>query len=133
MGYSPTMSAEIQGELQEQIMAVLWRTGPGTVEHVREGLPVRHRSAYTTVQTVLNRLTERGLISRTRRGRTMHYTAELSEAQYLSRSLERTLAGASLEARQVALTQLIGGLEVDELERLSEQARRVRTRRESDG
>lgn len=127
------MSGEIQGELQEQIMAALWRTGPGTVEHVHEGLPTRHRSAYTTVQTVLNRLTERGLVGRVRRGRTMVYTAELSEAQYLSQSLERALAGASLEARQVALTQLIGGLDPDELERFGDQARQVRERRGSGG
>ncbi|MDX8153393.1 BlaI/MecI/CopY family transcriptional regulator [Patulibacter brassicae] len=120
------MSGEIQGELQEQIMAALWRTGPGTVEHVREGLPTRHRSAYTTVQTVLNRLSERGLVSRSRQGRTMTYAATLSEAQYLSQSLERTLAGASLEARRVALTELIGGLEADELLQLSEQAQRAR-------
>jgi predicted transcriptional regulator len=103
------------------------------VEHVREGLPTRHRSAYTTVQTVLNRLTERGLVGRVRRGRTMVYTAELSEAQYLSQSLERALAGASLEARQVALTQLIGGLDPDELERFGDQARQVRERRGSGG
>lgn len=114
-------------------MAVLWRTGPGTVEHVRDGLPARHRSAYTTVQTVLNRLADRALVSRVRRGRTMVYTAKLNEAQYLSRSLERTLAGASLEARQVALTELIGGLDADELERLSDQARRAQASRESDG
>jgi predicted transcriptional regulator len=127
------MDGAIQGELQEQIMAVLWRTGPGSVEHVREGLPARHRSAYTTVQTVLNRLAERGLVGRERGGRTVMYTARLSEAQYLSRSLERTLAGASLEARKVALTELIGGLDADELERLSEQAQRARERRKAGG
>lgn len=112
-------------------MAVLWRTGPGSVEHVRAGLPARHRSAYTTVQTVLNRLAERGLASRSRRGRAMVYAAELSEAQYLSRSLERTLAGASMEARQVALTRLIGGLDADELERLRNQATKARGHRET--
>lgn len=110
-------------------MAVLWRTGPGTVEHVRDGLPTRHRSAYTTVQTVLNRLSERALVGRSRRGRTVVYTPRLSESQYLSRSLERTLAGASTQAREVALTELIGGLGADELERLTDQARRARAKR----
>lgn len=111
-------------------MAVLWRTGSGSVEHVRAGLPSRHRSAYTTVQTVLNRLADCALVSRTRSGRTVIYTAKLSESQYLSRSLERTLAGASTEAREVALTELIGGLDAAELERLSDQARRVQAQRE---
>jgi predicted transcriptional regulator len=111
-------------------MAVLWRTGPGTVEHVRQGLPSRHRSAYTTVQTVLNRLADRSLVGRSRRGRNVVYTAELSESQYLSRSLERTLAGASSAAREVALTELIGGLDSSELERLTDQAQRARSARE---
>lgn len=124
------MNGEIQGELQEQIMAVLWRTGPGTVEHVRQGLPSRHRSAYTTVQTVLNRLADRSLVGRSRRGRNVVYAAELSESQYLSRSLERTLAGASSAAREVALTELIGGLDSTELARLTDQAQRARSARE---
>lgn len=131
VGYCGLMYGEIQGELQEQIMFALWRTGPGTVEHVREGLPARHRSAYTTVQTVLNRLTERSLVDRERCGRTMLYSARLTESQYLSQSLERTLAGASTQARDVALTQLIGGLDSLEFERLTDQARQVRARRGS--
>jgi predicted transcriptional regulator len=48
------------GDLQAQIMTVLWRLESGTVEQVRSGLPARYRGAYTTVQTVLNRLAERG-------------------------------------------------------------------------
>ncbi len=44
----------IQGELQAQIMSALWRLEAGTVEQVRSALPTRYRSAYTTVQTVLN-------------------------------------------------------------------------------
>ena len=59
----------IQGETQGQIMAALWRVGSGTVEQVREELPPRYQGAYNTVQTVLNRLTERGLLERERAGR----------------------------------------------------------------
>ncbi|MEV4419345.1 BlaI/MecI/CopY family transcriptional regulator [Patulibacter sp. NPDC049589] len=121
----------IQGELQEQIMIVLWHNGEGTVEHVRAGLPARHRSAYSTVQTVLNRLVDRGLLSRERRGKTFIYTAKVTEGQYLSRSIERTLAGASLEARQAALAQLIGTIDTDELSALQEQARQATAAREA--
>jgi predicted transcriptional regulator len=39
----------IQGELQVQVMAAMWRLGSGTVEQVRSALPPRYRSAYTTV------------------------------------------------------------------------------------
>jgi len=59
---------QIQGDLQAQIMTALWRLESGTVEQVRSGLPARYRGAYTTVQTVLNRLAERGLLVRSKRG-----------------------------------------------------------------
>ena len=100
----------IHGELQTQIMAALWRLETGTVEQVRSALPARYRGAYTTVQTVLNRLAERGFLARERSGQAIVYTPKLSEAQYLSRTIKQTLASATPDARQAVLAQLISGL-----------------------
>lgn len=119
----------IQGELQVQIMSALWRIDEGTVEQVRSALPSRYRGAYTTVQTVLNRLAERGLLSRTREGQAMVYAPKVSEAEYLSRSIERTLATASADARQTALAQLVGTLDRGEISELQRLAREVGARR----
>ncbi|HWK25941.1 MAG TPA: BlaI/MecI/CopY family transcriptional regulator [Solirubrobacter sp.] len=119
----------IQGETQAQLMAALWRLGAGTVEQVREELPSRYQGAYTTVQTLLNRLTERGLLERTREGRGYVYRPKLTEAEYLSGSIRRTLAGASNSARQAALANIIGGLRPDELTELEELAREAREAR----
>jgi len=104
----------IQGELQTQIMAALWRLQAGTVEQVRSALPPRYRGAYTTVQTVLNRLAERGFLARKRAGQAIVYRPKLTEAQYLSRTIEQTLASASPGARHAALAQLISGLQDSE-------------------
>lgn len=117
--------APIQGELQVQLMQVVWRSGGGTVEDLRSGLPLRYRGAYTTVQTVLNRLAERGLLLREKRGIAMHYTPTASEAEYLSKTLRRTLAGASREARAHALASLLGDFDGTELSELQERARRA--------
>jgi predicted transcriptional regulator len=122
--------APLQGELQIQIMATLWRIGSGTVEDVRTALPSRHRSAYNTVQTVLNRLSDRGLLRRARRGAAYTYTPVISEAEYLTRSIRRSLAGASSDARQTALAQLIGGLDESELAALRERVQAIARRRE---
>lgn len=124
----------IQGELQAQIMAALWRLESGTVEQVRGALPPRYRGAYTTVQTVLNRLAERGFLARRRSGQAIVYSPTLTEAQYLSRTIQHTLASASPEARQAALAQLISGLQDSEradLKRLTDEvdaARRAKRR-----
>jgi len=119
----------IHGELQVQIMSVLWRLEEGTVEQVRSALPRRYRGAYTTVQTVLNRLADRGMLIRHKQGNMFVYVPRFTEAEYLSRSIEQTLAGASNEARQVALAQLVGGLERKELSELQKLAKEIDRRR----
>ena len=119
----------IQGELQTQVMAAVWRLGVGTVEQIRSELPPRYRGAYTTVQTVLNRLAERQLLTREREGRGLVYRPTFSEAEYLSGTIRRTLSGASSDARQAALANIIGGLDPDELSELQKLAQTAGARR----
>ena len=119
----------IQGELQLQVMAALWRIGSGTVEQTRSALPSRYRSAYNTVQTVLNRLAERGLLVRSKDGGAIRYTPRVSEADYLSRFIEHALASASQDARQTALAQLIGNLDREEVSKLRRRAREIEAKR----
>ena len=98
------------GELQAQIMTVLWRLEAGTVEQVREALPSRCRGAHTTVRTALNRLAERGFLTRERDGRAFVYRSNITETQHLASTIQRMLAAASPDARQIVLAQLISDL-----------------------
>jgi predicted transcriptional regulator len=110
-------------------MRVMWRLGRATVEEARQALPRRHRGAYTTIQTVLNRLAERGLLRRQRVANLIHYSPRISEADYLSRSLNRALDGASQEARRTALATLVGDLEPRELEEIRGLGREIASKR----
>jgi predicted transcriptional regulator len=113
-------------------MGIVWRLERATVEDVRRALPSRHRGAYTTVQTTLQRLYERRLLDRVKEGHAFVYTPTLSEGEYLSRFVEQAFAGASREARHAALAQLIGGLREDELsdvQRRADEIERTRRRR----
>jgi predicted transcriptional regulator len=119
----------ITGDLQTQIMAVLWRLGSGTVEEVRTALPTRYRSAYNTVQTVLTRLHERRLLDRDRQGRGYVYRPAVTEAEYLSQTIGRTLSNASTQARQAVLAELLGGLDAEELDELQQLAKEAGAQR----
>jgi predicted transcriptional regulator len=119
-------SRPIQGDLQSQVMAVMWRVEAATVEQVRAALPPRYRGAYTTVQTVLNRLAERGLLTRQRNRNVIEYRPAISEADHVSQAIARHLEAASSDARQTALARLIGELSDSELSALRRQARRTR-------
>lgn len=112
----------ISGELQSQIMGVLWRLESGTVDEVRSALPPRYRGAYTTVQTVLNRLADRGMLSRSKRGNAFEYRPKMTEAEYLSSAIRHTLASASSDARQAALAELLGSLDTDQLSELQRRS-----------
>ena len=115
----------IQGDLQEQVMRAMWKRDRGTVEEVRRTLPERYRGAYTTTQTVLNRLAERGLLRRERDGKAFVYVVKVTEADYLAGYLDRTLAGASKEARRAALATLVGGLDPDEIGEVRALAQKI--------
>lgn len=111
-------------------MHALWRSGEATVEQARARLPRRFRgSAYTTVQTVLNRLAERELVGRRRKARAIVYEASVSEADYYSRSMREALAPASEEARRAVVAQLVGDLKPAQRAEIDSLVRQARQRR----
>jgi predicted transcriptional regulator len=112
----------LKGDLQAELMRVLWDLGSGTVEDVRSLLPEPQRGAYTTVQTVLNRLAERRLLERKRRGKSLVYRPLISEAEYVSASIRRALSAASTGAKAAALAEIIGSLETAELDELRQRS-----------
>lgn len=117
----------LQGELQRRVMRVLWDSGEARVEDVRAALG--GPSAYTTIQTVLNRLAGRGLVERVRSGPAYLYRAAVSEADFLSTAFSQVLDDASEPARRLALSRLVEKLdreELDEARRLADEARRRR-------
>jgi predicted transcriptional regulator len=122
---------DVHGSLQAEVMGVIWELGEGTVDTVRAAQPEARRSAYTTVQTVMNRLHDRGLLERERRGKAYVYRARYGEPELLARSIGERLAGASISARRAALFNLVDELEPEELDELARYANRVRRARKA--
>ncbi len=124
--------AEIQqiGDLEADVMSVIWEKGQATVQDVLDDLAPRRSLAYTTVMTVMSRLAEKGILQREKVGRAFVYRPVVPQekaAGSLLRSLVRRLyAGATGKA----IAQLLESEEnVDdaELERLEQL---IRARRE---
>lgn len=117
-------------------MAAVWKLGEAKIEDVRAQQPARRRSAYTTIQTVMGRLVERGLLTRERRGNAFVYRARYPEADYVSRAVGERLAAASSDARRAALQHLVGGLDGDELDDIADyiaRTQRARAGEDDDG
>ena len=110
-------------------MRVVWELGEATVDDVRAEQAEDQRLAYTTVQTAMNRLLDRGLLDRERRGKAFVYRARYNEPELVARSIDERLAGASDAARRLALLSLVEGLDPDELEDVARFANRIRRQR----
>jgi predicted transcriptional regulator len=121
--------SDILGSLQAEVMHIVWELGEATVEDIRDAQPPHRRSAYTTVQTVMNRLRDRGLLERHRQGKAFVYTAKLDEAELVARSLQARLAQTSQDSRRDALLNLVDALDADELDEVARYANRIRRQR----
>jgi predicted transcriptional regulator len=118
------------GERELDIMRALWRLGRGTVSEVQEALGAEgHEVAYTTVQTMLNRLEAKGQVARDTAGKAHRYRPRLKEpaaAGSAVRALVDRFFGGSAEALATHLVER--DLDGDTLDRLQaaidEQRRR---------
>ncbi len=112
-------------------MRIVWKLGGGTVDDVRARQPTERRPAYNTVQTVMNRLHDRGLLVRERCGKAFFYSARYGESELLARSIGERLAGVSPGVRTEALLTLVDELGAQELDELARYANRVRRARKT--
>lgn len=69
---------EIPPPLELQCLAALWLLGEANVQAVRELLAPSKPLAYTTVMTMLERLTRKEVLSRRKVGRSFVYTPQVS-------------------------------------------------------
>jgi predicted transcriptional regulator len=88
------------GPLEAEVMGAVWKTGePLTVRQLLEQLNRGRRQplAYTTVMTVMNRLTDKGALRRQRRGRGYAYEPTADDAAGLAvQSVVREFGDAAM-------------------------------------
>jgi predicted transcriptional regulator len=82
------------GELESEVLAALWAADdPLTAAGVLESLG--HRAAYNTVQTILTRLHDKGLVEREKTGRAHAYRPTVGQAELAAAKMHAVLDGDS--------------------------------------
>jgi len=111
-----------RGDLKQQVLTLLLASDvPMTPAQVRGAIDAD--LAYTTVMTVLNRLSDQGLVARRRSGRAYAYTAVVDRAEVTARQMQRLLATG--EDRVAVLRQFLGVLSDDDERALIELIGRI--------
>jgi BlaI family penicillinase repressor len=85
-----------------EVLKVLWERGPSTVREVREALQKTRRRAYTSVMSLLNVMTEKGLLTRRQFQRAFIYKPRMGQKKTLS-ALVGDLLGRAFEGSASAL------------------------------
>ena len=105
------------GELESEIMRVVWRAdGAVTGHEIAESLSNDRQLAYTTVITVVDRLRNKGVLTRFRDGRSYRYEARLSGEEYAATLMGQVLSTA--DNRSGALLRFAGDLDPAEAAQL---------------
>ena len=80
------------GELE--VLKVLWERGPSTVREVMDVLNADRTRAYTSVMSLLNVMTDKGLLVREPRGRAFVYKPKSNRGKTLGRMVNQLLGRA---------------------------------------
>ena len=92
--------------LELDCLNTLWPMGQGTVREIRDRLAERLPRAYTTIMTIMDRLTRKGIVERKKSGRAYVYhanlTAEEARTQALGHVIDKFFGGS----KEALLAQL---------------------------
>jgi len=92
-GAGPRHSILDLAPLELECMSALWAMGEGTVRDILDKLAVARPRAYTTVLTIMDRLAQKGIVTRRKLGRAYRYRANLSADEARLKAVERIVAG----------------------------------------
>jgi BlaI family penicillinase repressor len=114
--------------LELELLHALWTLGSGSIREIQEALPAATRPEYTTVQTIVYRLEEKGAVRRTKKIGNAHIFEPLVSKQSAFATLIEdfigTLGGSAepLVAHLVE-TGKISSAELKEMEKVIQERR----------
>jgi predicted transcriptional regulator len=108
------------GELERAVMEQVWAAAEDhrptvSVREVHEALAGRRAIAYTTVMTVMGRLTESGLLTQERSERAYRYAAAASREELTASTMREQLEGIGGSDRRTALLHFLDDASPDEI------------------
>ena len=125
--------AESLGALENTVLEALSRAAePMSVRDVQECLQPTSELAYTTVLTVLDRLHEKKLVRREKRGRAFYYQPRITAEEWRGQRAAKLLGGRDAPPTRAVLMAFLDGAErvspdvLHELSLLIEKRRQAR-------
>lgn len=116
--------ARVLGELEAKILEVVWAHQQATVKEVTDALG--SAANLKTTMTVMNRMVEKRLLRRERRGRAYFYEAVTEREAFMNGIASRVLAGLLADFPQPTLAHFVESADPEQLAALEALIRRRR-------
>ena len=121
--------AKVLGDLEARVVRAIWRIGkPAPARAVHALVAKEHRVELLTVVTVLNKLVEKGLLTRAKRDDLLHYEARFTEEEFVARASRRVVEGILSLGPEAVTASLVDVLAERDPEQLAELGRLIRRR-----
>ena len=116
-----------------EVMGALWELGSASVREVQERLPEGKRPAYTTVQTIVYRLEEKGALRRVKKVGNAHVFEPVVTRRATVRRLFDELLGFFGGSPRTLMAQLVEGghLTLEDLREAEEMLERLESDRDA--
>jgi len=118
------------GELEAEVLECVWDLGSASVKDVHECLLERREIAYTTVMTVLARLTAKGLLVARAVGRAYVYEATAGREEFCAGVVREFMSGVLADADRAVLTQFVESVTERDMQQLDLLARIIEEKRQ---
>lgn len=121
--------AKVLGDLEARVMRTVWALDrPVPARAVHERVAGEHRVAIHTVITVLNKLVEKGLLRRDKRGDLLHFQPTMSEDEFRTHASRQVVEGILSFGPGAVTASFVDVLAERDPEQLAELARLVEKR-----
>jgi predicted transcriptional regulator len=121
--------AKVLGDLEARVLRTVWKLGrPSPARTVHERIVREHDVSSLTTVTVLNKLVKKGILGREKQGELFHYSARMSEAEFMTFASRRVVSGILSFGPDAVAASLVDVLAEHDPERLAELGRLVSRR-----
>ncbi|HEX3070572.1 MAG TPA: BlaI/MecI/CopY family transcriptional regulator [Thermoanaerobaculia bacterium] len=111
-------------KFETEVMSVLWRLGEASVRELQCAIDRADRPAYTTVQTIVQRLEQKGAVRRTRKaGNAFFFEPAVTRKSVYRRLVEELLDLVGGSQPLVAHLVETGKLSLDDLKAIESSAK----------
>lgn len=116
---------KVLGDLEAEIMEIIWLSDYISVRDVFEQLKEKRKIAYTTVMTVMTRLSDKGLLKKKKDGNAFLYKAVYSREMFTQSTVSKIIKGVFEDLSAPAMAGFVDSIGEEEAEKIRELSKLI--------